>query len=77
MATSRKRLELQLQQLQATMHTLRRQLAGQTLRAYLTDVAARGSTDAAQDSAYRQLETTLGQFDQQTAAVTMVAEQLP
>jgi hypothetical protein len=69
--------QLELQQLQATVHTLRRQLAGQTLRAYLTDVAARGGAEAAQDAAYRQLETTLGQFDQQTAAVTLIAEQLP
>ena len=33
--------------------------------------------DPAKDLAYRQLEETLAQFDQQTAAVTLVAEKLP
>ena len=69
--------EAELQTLQAAVHALRRQLAGQTLRAYLTDVAARGGSDPAKDLAYRQLEETLAQFDQQTAAVTLVAEKLP
>ena len=69
--------QAELQTLQAAVHALRRQLAGQTLRAYLTDVAARGGSDPAKDLAYRQLEETLAQFDQQTAAVTLVAEKLP
>jgi serine/threonine protein kinase len=66
-----------LQELQAVMHALRRQLAGQTLHTYLTDVAARGGADAVQDAAYHQLESTLARFDEQTAAVTLVCEKLP
>ena len=69
--------QLQLQQLQATVHALRRQLAGQTLRAYLTDLAARGAGDAIQDAVFSQLETTLAEFDEQSAAVTLIADKLP
>ncbi len=76
-ATRLRAAQAELQTLQAAVHALRRQLAGQTLRAYLTDVAARGGSDPAKDAAYRQLEETLAQFDQQTAAVTLVAEKLP
>ena len=67
----------ELQELQATVHSLRRQLAGQTLRAYLTDLAARGAGDAIQDAVYSQLEATLSQFDEQSAAVSLISERLP
>jgi hypothetical protein len=66
-----------LQELQAAVHVVRRQLAGQTLHAYLKDVAARGGADAVQESAYHQLESTLASFDEQSAAVTLVCEKLP
>lgn len=75
-ATKLHAAQAELQELQAAVHALRRQLAGQTLRAYLTDVAARGGADGVQEAAYRQLEETLALFDQQTAAVTLVAEKL-
>ena len=59
------------------LSSLRRQLAGQTLRCFLLDLRSRGAAEPGQQVAYEALEQALQTFDEQSAAVTVLCAQLP